>query len=484
MRQRFPRCCIVLSFCLAGCPAVAADYAWLIGGGPDPDGSQAQIEFNVNWVRGVLRARSKDTQVYVYYTDGNGPSKDVKEAGPVSETREALTPLARVFGQIDANAGRFRDHRLGKVDGGTEAGALKERLASDFQRLRPGDRVLLMYNGHGLGNEDAADNVLRLWRDTRLSVRDLDELLSKIDSNVPVRFVFTQCYSGGFARLIRPQALDVVNLGPATRCGFLAESETRESEGCSAGINIGDYRDYTTYFFAAIDGQTRLGQPVEGDADRDGDGQVSPYEAHLYALREAHNADLPRSTSEVYLERWQPWYLRWIETGAEPDNVYGDIARAVAVKQNLPQAGRMQTHQLSARRAKLRARMREVEEQREALRREIDAAQQEIRRELVLRWPELRTPYTRHYARFLKEDVSAAQDLIVDHPGYGKLVRLQDQIAALDAETLVIERDITQLDKVVRLRTLARLKAQFERHAGDERRKEYERLLACETAPL
>ena len=45
--------------------------------------------------------------------------------------------------------------------------------------------------------------------------------------------------------------------------------------------------------------------------DLDGDGQVSLYEAHLYALRAGESADLPRSTSEAFLERWQPWYADW-----------------------------------------------------------------------------------------------------------------------------------------------------------------------------
>ncbi len=42
---------------LLGPGAMAADHVWIIGGGNDPDNSQAQIEFNVNWVMQVLRAR-------------------------------------------------------------------------------------------------------------------------------------------------------------------------------------------------------------------------------------------------------------------------------------------------------------------------------------------------------------------------------------------------------------------------------------------
>ena len=93
---------------------------------------------------------------------------------------------------------------------------------------------------------------------------------------MPVRFVFTQCYAGAFARLAP---------GPdGNRCGFLAESEDREAEGCAAGVDAGDYRDYTTYFFAALSGRTRLGGLLPVNPDLDGDGQVSLYEAHLVCV--------------------------------------------------------------------------------------------------------------------------------------------------------------------------------------------------------
>lgn len=474
----------LLALGLCGAPAGAVDHAWLIGGGPDPAGSQAQIEFNVNWVREVLRSRPTPPRLYVYYTDGAGPGKDVKQWVRAPEDKTALTPLARVFDQLEPNGETFRDHRLGEVDGGTEAGSLKESLVRDFARLAPGDRALIVYNGHGLGAPDPADNYLRLWRNTRLTVREMDELLSRLDPSIPVRFVFTQCYSGGFARLIRPEARDVRHLGAANRCGFLAESETRESEGCSSGINVGDYRDYTTYFFAALDGRTRLGEPVRGNPDSDGDGQVSPYEAHLYVLRHAYNADLPRATSEVYLERWQPWYLRWVDPRVDPENVYQDIARALAHEQDLPERGSRQAQEAMARRSDIERRLRGIEKEKEAARERVKSLQRAIRKDLMLRWPELSYPYTRQFAEFLRSKIAATQDFILAHPDYGELVQQQERVTQLDAEFLQAERDASLVDKVLRLRKLARIKAQFERHASETEQAEYQRLLACETAPL
>ena len=464
----------------------ALDHVWIVGGGPYPGHSQAQIEFNVNWVIQVLNASAGARQLHVYYTDGSTTGRDVVMWQPPAESGASLQPLARVFGEQGPNGERFYSNRIPGVQGGTEAGVLRERLEKDFSEPKPGDRALLVYNGHGQrDHRDAAGNALLLWNDSRLSVREMDQLMSHIDPGVPVRFVFTQCYSGGFARLIHPQAQDTLALGQANRCGFFAESEDRESEGCSASIEVGDYRDYSTYFFAALAGRTRTGEAIGVNPDRNGDNVVSLYEAHLFALSQAHNADLPRSTSEVFLERWQPWYLRWIDTGAEPDNVYGRMAREVAKKNGLPESGPALIEKMRVRRHAMTQKMTELDEEHENLGREVKTLQKEIRKEIGLRWPEALSPYTLNFVQFLKKDLDAAQDFILSHPRYPELVTKQDRHAALVHEEISsLDRDITQLDKILRLRKLARLQSQFERHANEVERGWYQRLQSCEGQPL
>ncbi|MEW6331062.1 MAG: hypothetical protein AB1560_06365 [Pseudomonadota bacterium] len=482
------RCAAIL---LAGiffgaAPAHALDHVWVVGGGPYPAQSQAQIEFNVNWVIQVLNAGAGARQMHVYYTDGSSPARDVVLWQPPAESRASLQPLARVFGAQEQNGERFYSHRVPHVSGGTEAGDLAARLEQDFSGLQSGDRALLIYNGHGWRDpDDPAGNTLELWNDSSLSVREMDRLMSHVDPAVPVRFVFTQCYSGGFARLMHPQARDTLALGEGNRCGFFAESEDRESEGCSAGINAGDYRDYSTYFFAALGGRTRTGEAITANPDRNGDNVVSLYEAHLFALSQAHNADLPRATSEVFLERWQPWYLRWVGTGAEPDNVYGRLAREVAKKNGLPESGPALISEIRARRNALTQKMAGLEKEHESLGREIKALQQQIRKEIGLRWPEAFAPYTLNFVQFLKKDLDAAQDFILSHPRYADLVARQDRRAALElGEISGLDRDVTQLDKILRLRRLARLQSQFERHASEEERGWYQRLQSCGGQPL
>ncbi|MDH3514127.1 MAG: hypothetical protein OEM83_04560 [Gammaproteobacteria bacterium] len=465
--------------------ALALDHVWIIGGGPRPSNSQAQIEFNVSWVIQALNNSPGARQLHVYYTDGTGHGRDVVLWQSPRESKETLQPLARVFARRGANGDQFYSHRVTQVLGSTEAGTLRANLEREFSELRSGDRALLIYNGHGSRNRnDPARNSLDLWNDTSLSVRDMDQIMSRINPGVPVRFVFTQCYSGGFSRLIHPQARDTLALGEANRCGFFAESEDREAEGCAASINIGDYRDYSTYFFAALYGRTRLNEEITVNPDRDGDGVISLFEAHLFVLSQAHNSDLPRSTSEVFLERWQPWYLRWINTGAEPDNVYTRLAREVAKQNGLPESAPALAGELRTRRKALAGKMLELEKSKGSLIQEISQLQEEIRKEVGLLWPESLSPYTLNFVQFLKKDLDAAQEFILSHPSYAGLVAVQDRYAALMEEMTGIDRDITQLDKVLRLRNLARLLSQLERHGTEQERGWYQRLQSCENQPL
>jgi hypothetical protein len=140
----------------------------------------------------------------------------------------------------------------------------------------------------------------------------------------------TQCYSGAFHSLIYDNPREPGALAQ-DRCGFFSESALEQAEGCSLVVSEDEYRDYSTYFFAALSGRTRLGEPVDAShVDRDGDGARSFREAHLYTLAAAHSADLPRSTSEEYLSRWAPWYLLWDTNVEARGSTYWTIADEVA----------------------------------------------------------------------------------------------------------------------------------------------------------
>ncbi len=471
---------VVVFLLLAPLPAPAAtDYVWLIGGGYNPDSSQAQIEQNVLWVSRLIGQLPGQRVQRIYFDDGDNPAHDVREQTPLRAPPE---PLRRLFAHGHVAGYHYRNHAIPRVDGGTERAALVAKLDQEIAGLRIGDRLLIVFNGHGSRNRrDPKGNRLWLWNNTSLDVREFDALLTRVPPTVPVRFVFTQCYAGAFARLAPGK--------DGNRCGFLAESEDQPAEGCAAGVDANDYRDYTTYFFAALAGRTRLDAPLPVNPDLDGDGHVSLYEAHLYALRAGESADLPRSTSEAFLERWRPWYADWrglfgLNDDALPDNVYTRLAQELGIKLDLPTDAKALRRALKQRRTELQSRARLLQRrQREQLRR-IQALQHDIRKMVVERYPALERLSRQETLTDADGDTREIIRAIGAHPRYAELVQAQDARAAGEAELLAIERSLSRLDVFQRSKRLARWHGRFEAEASATDRETYGKLLACEQQGL
>ena len=466
-----------------GATTVTADEAIVVGGGHSPLRSEAQIELNAGWIRRVLERAG--LPVRLYYTDGDAPGVDVVSIAPDDEPSSALEPLARAFGDLRAERTRRRQHRLGGVAGPTDRDSLVPALAADLAAADAAEEpVLLVYNGHGSQSSDGspASVSLDLWRDTSLHADELHALLDGHRS--PVRWVFTQCYSGGFHRLAYADPHAGIDLAETRRCGFTAESAYRLAEGCSASIETDDYRDYSTYLFAALDGRERDGDVLSTDPDTNSDGVVTPREAHLYALGHAWSSDLSRSTSEDFLETWQPWWLRWLPPPARvPENEYARLYRDVAARVGIaleegPRAVRVAMRDVAGRTEALQRR-------REMLRDEEERLGGALVRAAAERWPELLGPYTEAYRRLVAsggiEEVAAS---IAAAPQYAALVAAQDADAALDAELVELEREAVQLAKLLRFRRLATLVGQLATHGGDDERAAFAELVECESMPL
>lgn len=476
---------LLLVFTFQSKIAYATDYIWIVGGGASLRSSQAQIELNVKWEREVILRQAGNARLQVFYTDGDKPESDIFSWQAPIESPATLQPLARVFDAQGANGERFYNHTISGVAGTTRATELIARLRKEFSRLTPDDRVLFIFYGHGTYNgADVADNALRLWGNTSLSARELERLLSEIDPAVPVRWVLPQCYSGGFARIMHPNAKATRTLVPHKRCGFMSVAEDRESEGCTPSINIGDFRDYSTYFFAALDGRTRLGEKLTTDPDLDANGSVSLREAHFYSMANAVSTDLPRSTSEVYLEEWQPWYLRWLGSRRKPENIYSNLAQKVAIANAWPTTDQELVQTINTAYHQHRKDLTALEAERIEIKKSIIPLQQKIRTDLAERWPAVLAPYTYNFYNFLHKDLEMAQMFIMRHDNYKDLVKQQDRILELDTLLLTTQRKLAQIDKILRLRRLATLLDQFERVASADQHAAYQRLVSCEESGL
>lgn len=263
-------------------PAPAPLRALLVGGGPERSYNQVAIESNVRYVRHLLPASAR---VRTLFADGNPRSRIVLYSDPQGRDRYRVTVLARVDGPS----------RLGSF--GHAFGALNQANGGPW---------LLYFTGHGSpGAASYDDNDYDLWGGGGLSVTGLAQTLRTLPPRTPVTIVMVQCFSGAFGSLLfqngDPQGAPI-NLD---LCGFFASTQNREAAGCTSEVNEADYHDFTSYFFAALSGQSRLGKPV-GGADFNHDGKVGMNEAFAYALIHDVSIDTPVCTSDVFLRRYVP----------------------------------------------------------------------------------------------------------------------------------------------------------------------------------
>lgn len=466
--------------CAVAANAVGADEALLIGGGHAPWRSEAQIELNVAWVRDVLEAAGVSTRLW--FTDGEAAGADVMSLPAADAPPSALEPLQRVFDDPRAAALSYRENRFAAPLGSTRRDellpALAERIDADDEPL------LLVYNGHGSQSPDSPAGVsLNLWDETSLRADELHEMLGQ--RREPFRWVFTQCYSGGFHRLAFADPDEGLALAEGQRCGFSAESAYRLAEGCSASIDIGDYRDYTTYFFAALSGNERDGSIVDEDPDADGDGVTTLREAHFYTLEHAYSSDLSRSTSEEYLDAWQPWYLRWLPRPVRmPSNEFARVYRDLAARLQIPLDDDT-PQRLRADLSQGEAQLNELTDERIALRLEQERLRDAIVRDIAPAYPALLGPYSDGYRALAQGGglLEAAQR-IEAMADYAQLVAVQDADEALDADIVELERANVQRLKLLRLRRLATLEEQLQTHGSAQERRQYDELVSCEASPL
>jgi hypothetical protein len=444
-----------------------------IGGGNRIDNSQGQIEDNVIWLNRILKRTGNP--VKNYFASGSGSEKDVAlyvdkiQQGPMST-------LSRVFDDPSAERIHYRHNKVPNLSGGMRKNQIQKSLRSILSNLSDEQEFLIIYNGHGdIDESDVRGNYLKIWDDERLTVSEVDSLFDAAPDTAVLRFVFPQCYSGGFYHLIydNPHSDE---FGVQTRCGFFAESAYEESEGCSLNTNREEYRDYSTYFFAPLNGKTRNNEDLPVDPDLNGDGVISFSESHIYAIKAGNSKDLSRSTSEVYLEEWLPWYLRWGGGRFDTQSRYWLIARYLANREELA----FEDKYLGEVRRQIKDEIETLEADLKSCREEADALAGQIRDELIKAWPELLRPYTGSYKQLIESQAGDITNEIERRNDYGKLVEAQNRCADMGKSVLNKERRLVQVEKIVRYRKLAMIAYYFDRYASADEKARYNSLVKCE----
>jgi hypothetical protein len=483
--KRFARGAIVglVGVTIAGA-VQALDHFLMVGGGPSPKESEVSIEKNVIWIDRITRGWSFASHSVLFASGPHGPA-DVVLHSPGDPEVQNWLPLARVYGEQEAAMSVFRRNEVADVSSATSREAVTATLRRGVASLAAGDGLLFVYNGHGsLSKRDTSRNGLRLWGESRLDVRDLAALLDDRPAGTTFRGFFPQCFSGGFARIafrdvVTPRTAE---LRPGT-CGFFSVADNRTSEGCTPSVDMGEYRDYSTYFFAALDGRTRLDKPLHSGPDADSDGRISLAEAHRYAYIEGRSADVPRSTSEYFLEAWRPWFVRWHSTvKPSPENPYLRTATALAGRLGLQaQDMRELAVEVLQKRRAVESEIAATERELKALKAEEAVMRERLRVDLEREWAGAGKPHTAAFQRLVTRKQQEMLAWITAQAEYPRLEELQERIQQVDLGLLDWRREAAGYIRIQRMLDLATTKEHFDRLAGSAERANYAALVECES---
>ena len=305
----------------------ATDYFLIVGGGPSPFSNQVSLESNVLYAQKVLeKVRDDHPEQHIYFADGKIDKPDLQFRDPTAEMSPAVMWLTRLFGDPDSAGYRYRNHAVANVSGPARKSHIKQKFYELANELTAGDRLIVYVTAHGGSSEFAAydeemlygnpyyetglgevanehDTTISLWNGESLKVSELDAWLNKFSRDVQVVLIMAQCHSGGFAHAIFHHAEKDRGLNPQLRIGFFSQRHDRAAAGCTPEIDESNYHEYSTYFWEAIGGMTRAGDPIDS-ADFNQDGVVSLSEAHAHAIISCNTLDIPVSASEAFLRKY------------------------------------------------------------------------------------------------------------------------------------------------------------------------------------
>lgn len=286
---------------------VADDYFLTIGGGYNPSGNQASLEENVVFFQQVLNEKHRGSRHHdIYFADGDDPTADLQVmAGkpttmPNQPATDLLASLHRRRGQEQVE---YRNHRVPNTTGSLDPALVRASLDEIAITAHAGDRLIIYVTAHGSEGPEKDDynTTIDCWNEKAITAREFARWLNDLPRGVPVVMVMAQCYCGGFARTIFDDLEVKKGLSSHLRAGFFAQQHNLPAAGCRPDIEHD--QEFSSYFWGAIAGRSRVGTPIEG-CDIDGNGIISFAEAYAYAVWAGETIDIPLTTSDVLLRTY------------------------------------------------------------------------------------------------------------------------------------------------------------------------------------
>ncbi len=438
--------------------ANAKDHFLVVAGGQEAARNQVSLEKNVLFFRKVLEeTAAPGADVTEYFSSGNADIRSVQfESADDDDVPAANGYMARLFGSTRYLNLHYRRHTLGEVDGITSTTNLNGWFDDHKESLKPGDRLIIYVTAHGgkSGDKSKPENTrIFLWNRQSIDVLGLQANLKKLPDDVAVVMVMAQCYSGGFAHAIfNDTSSEAGTFDQQVVCGFFATVSSRESAGCTPDINEENYDEFTSHFWAAIRGQTRMGKPVL-NCDIDGNGRVSFDEAYAYTILTSQNIDIPMKTSGAFLRersRFQDddekkkdtQLLKRHTPYAKTLELAGPVERAIleGLSEQLGLMG-------DSRYAAVEKRAAEIENQRADLLKQFndkkrisDGHRSAIRDTLLGRWPDLSNLLTPQSVKLVSESSDEFVKAVEAHPRLKAWNKIEKERQAIDEERFALEK--------------------------------------------
>jgi hypothetical protein len=492
----FPSClrafvpsCLACCLLIAG-PAHAADHYLAIGGGAGPSNNQVSLEKNILFFRDALTTLGlNNAPQEVLFADGNENKRDVQFVLSDSDLPKVQVFLQEIFPEAESVTQQYRPHEIPGVWGPSQAQTLDRWFNTIGKNLADGDRLIIYYTGHGGPGKPPHNTTLALWNEPSMPVKRFVGLLDRLPPKVSVVLIMVQCFSGGFADVIFNQADPAKGLSPQNRCGFFATTFDRTAAGCTPDIILEDYREYSTYFWAALCGHTRTGKPVPLP-DFSGNGTIELSEAHAYTMIHSETVDIPVKTSDRFLRE----FSKSAGPGLLASNISYDKLISLAspsdraVLDGLSDALHLAGPNRVAAATELAGKLAKRSEALEQRKRKVDQGAQVWRdtaKEVLLnRWPELANP--RSLAA--RKTIDAQQDRIVkmldSSISFDHLEKQIDQSDKMNDDDTNAEKDWVKCQRFINQAESVVLAANLPKVTTKEIQARYAALVVAENMPL
>lgn len=477
--------------------ALARDFVLTIGGGYSPLGNQASIERNANFFRELVAERLPEARHDILFSDGNSPGRDVQYRAAPGSIPRSWRLLAQVFQQEKNWGMRYRSHAVPGVRGAATLENLSAWFKDVAQAAAAGDRVLIYATAHGGGStnkSDPQDTTLYLWNSQKLSAKDFEGYLSTLKPGVNVVLVMTQCHAGGFASAaLDGPPMEMATLdGGGLRCGFFSTSFDRPAAGCTPDVDGDNEHEYSSYFWAALRGRSRDGEPLP-PVDYDGDGRTSLAEAHTFAVIHAQSIDIPLRTSEAYLKRIAsfgasslvgPFSIHMPYERIRERADAGQLAALDSLSAELQLASVDRGREVLEVAARAIESRDQCDAQLKALAPQYERACKSIRAALVNRWPELANPWSAEVAELVADEGEVIADAIEAHRDFADLRTLQTERKRLADERWTHDRRYAKSQRLLRLLEDVAIAGNLQTGGSSEHWQRYVHLVALENQSL